>query len=103
MSGIPFINYIVYTLLVWKFIVFVMYGADKSKAKKRKRRISEKTLLLTAFFMGSVGAFFGMILFRHKTKHWKFKLLLPFFVVLHIAAAAAVYYFLLSEELSYAV
>ena len=86
------INYIIYALLAWNLIVFIMYGADKSKAKKRKRRISEKTLLWTAFFMGSIGAFFGMILFRHKTKHWKFKILLPLFVMLHIAAAVAVYY-----------
>ena len=98
MNGIPFTHYIIYALLAWNFIIFIVYGADKSKAKKRKRRISEKTLLLTAFFLGSVGAFFGMILFRHKTKHWKFKILLPFFVILHIAAAVAVYYFLLSPN-----
>jgi uncharacterized membrane protein YsdA (DUF1294 family) len=43
---------IIYVLLIWNLIVFLLYGADKSKAKKGKRRISEKTLLVTAFLMG---------------------------------------------------
>ena len=91
-------HYIVYAVLAaWNIIVFILYGADKSKAKNRKRRISENTLLLTAFFVGSIGAFLGMMFFRHKTKHLLFKILLPFFVILHIAVAVAVYYFLLSN------
>jgi uncharacterized membrane protein YsdA (DUF1294 family) len=89
-----YLRYILAALLVWNVIVFVLYGADKYKAKNRKRRISEKTLLLAAFFMGSAGACFGMMLFRHKTRHLKFKLLLPLFVVLNVAAGTAVYCFL---------
>ena len=77
-------------LLVWNLIVFVLYGADKHKARKQGRRISEKALLIIAFFMGGVGAVLGMAFFRHKTKHWKFRIRLPLFALLNIAAAIAV-------------
>ena len=86
-----YINYILCALLVWNLIVFLLYGADKRNAKKSKRRISEKTLLVTAFFMGGLGAFFGMIIYRHKTKHLKFKILFPLFAILNIAVVIGVY------------
>lgn len=93
MSWMDYIKYAVIALLAWNIVVFFLYGADKSKARKHKQRISEKTLLVTAFFMGGIGAFFGMWVFRHKTKHWKFKILVPLFVILNAAAVATVYYF----------
>jgi len=90
------VNYILCALLAWNLIVFFLYGADKNKAKKGKRRISERALLMAAFLMGGIGATFGMFLFRHKTGHWKFKILLPLFVMLNIAIAAAVYVYWLA-------
>ena len=61
-----------------------MYGADKIFAKKDMWRIPEKTLLFAAAMGGAFGAFFGMQLFRHKTKHKKFNLLIPVLTVSHI-------------------
>lgn len=78
-------------LVIWLFmglITFFLYGADKRKARKGKWRIPESTLLLFSFFGGSLGAFLGMQLFRHKTQHWKFKILVPLSLVLHIALMA---------------
>jgi len=43
-----YINYILCVLLAWNLIVFIIYGVDKRKAIKSKRRISEKALLFTA-------------------------------------------------------
>ena len=86
-----YIDYIVYAVFVWNLIVFTLYGMDKRKAKKKKWRISEKGLILPAFFMGSVGALFGMWFFRHKTQHWKFKILLPLAFIFNIAIIAAIY------------
>lgn len=79
--------------LVWNVFVFLIYGFDKLAAKRGMRRISEKTLLITAFFMGGIGAFFGMEIFRHKTKHLSFKILIPLFCVLNVIAL----YFLLNK------
>ena len=53
-------------------IALFAYGIDKRRAKKRRFRISEATLLCLGFFGGSVGALLGMSLFRHKTRHWYF-------------------------------
>ena len=74
-------------LLLMNLLAFVLYGIDKLKAKKGAWRIPEATLLLVAFLGGSVGAFLGMEIFRHKTKHAKFKILVPLFLILHIALA----------------
>ena len=64
-------------LVVVNVIAFVLYGLDKYKAKKGAWRIPEKTLLGIAVIGGSVGALAGMNFFRHKTKHWYFKLGIP--------------------------
>ena len=72
-------------LLVWNGAVFFLYGIDKWKASRNKWRISEKTLVLSAFLFGGIGAFFGMKLFRHKTKRTKFKVLLPVAILFNIA------------------
>lgn len=63
--------------LIWNLFTFLQMGMDKRKAVKEKQRISEKTLLLSAFFMGAVGSGAGMLVFHHKTKKWKFRILVP--------------------------
>ena len=72
-------------LAVWNVIVFFIYGIDKTKAKHGKRRISEKTLMLTAVLMGAPGALLGMTVFRHKTKHIKFKIGVPLLLIVNVA------------------
>ena len=73
-------------LAAWNLIVFAIYGIDKYKAKRNRQRISESSLLLSAALMGGVGAFIGMSVFRHKTKHWKFKIGVPLLILLNVAA-----------------
>ena len=77
-------------ILLMSFISFCLYGIDKWKAQHNRWRISEKTLLLSAVFFGGIGAFLGMRVFRHKTKHWYFRLLVPLFSLLQMAVIAAV-------------
>lgn len=72
-------------LLVWNIVVFLIYGIDKRSAIKGKWRISEKNLLILAFFMGGFGAFLGMQIFRHKTMHIKFKICVPLAMIVNIA------------------
>lgn len=72
-------------LAIINIISFAMYGIDKAKAKMDRWRIPEATLLAVSFIGGSLGAILGMELFRHKTKHLKFKILNPLFLLLHIA------------------
>ena len=80
--------FILALLALWNFIVFAMYGLDKRKAKKGKWRTSEFRLILSAFLMGGLGAFLAMGFFRHKTKHIKFKILVPLALILNLGALA---------------
>ena len=56
-----------------------------------KWRVPEKTLFLATALFGGLGGTLGMFLFRHKTKHWYFRVFFPLFLLLQ--AAAIVYYF----------
>lgn len=85
-------NPILAYMLVINLIAFILYGIDKNKAKKKKWRIPEKTLIGVGAIGGSVGALLGMYVFRHKTKHWHFRILLPIFLVLQVLIIAGVWY-----------
>lgn len=74
-------------------IAFAMYGIDKRKAIKDQWRIPEKTLLLAALLGGSFGAFLGMQVFHHKTKHWKFLLGVPACMILHVGIGVLYWWF----------
>ena len=75
---------LLYYLIAINAITFITYGIDKWKARKNKWRIPESTLLLLAVFGGSIGAFLGMRVWRHKTMHKKFKYGIPSILVLRI-------------------
>ena len=65
-------EYFLIWLLALSVIALFLYAVDKRKAKKKRWRIPEKTLLGIGFLGGAAGALLGMILVRHKTKHWYF-------------------------------
>lgn len=64
-------------LVAINVIAFVAYGVDKYKARRGMWRIKESTLLLLAAVGGAAGAYAGMRVFRHKTRHARFKILVP--------------------------
>ena len=86
-KGLTYMDTVIYILLIWNVVVFILYGVDKWKSIHNKWRIKERVLLLFAFFMGAIGALAGMSVFRHKTKHVKFKILLPLALITNIAIA----------------
>lgn len=73
-------------LIIWNLITFFMMGIDKHRAKVDKSRISEKTLLICTFAMGGLGTTIGAVVFNHKIRKLKFKILLPFGVIVNCAA-----------------
>lgn len=77
---------IIYGLLVLNLITFITYGIDKRKAKKSRWRISESSLLLLALCGGSVGAWLGLKVWRHKTQHKKFYIGIPLILTLQVVA-----------------
>lgn len=72
-------------VIAMNVFTFFLYGYDKRCAKKNKWRISEKTLIFCAAFMGSVGAFLAMKVFRHKTQHKKFVVGVPILFLFNTA------------------
>ena len=80
-------KYFLLYLLVINLVSFFAMGIDKRKAIKGKWRIPESTLMIMAVIGGSVGAIFGMRVFRHKTKHKKFFIGLPVILILQILLA----------------
>ena len=69
-------------LLLLNALTFVVYGIDKWRARGRRWRIPERTLLLLATFGGALGACLGMVVWNHKTSHKRFRYLIPVFVLL---------------------
>jgi uncharacterized membrane protein YsdA (DUF1294 family) len=82
-------------LIVWNLIACALMGIDKYKAVKNRQRIRENTLFLCAFLLGGIGVLCGMYIFRHKTKHLSFKILVPAAVAVNII----IYYFLFLKVL----
>ncbi len=76
----------IFYLIAINTATFVIYGIDKSRAKRSRRRISEATLLGLAVAGGSAGAWLGMKEWRHKTQHKKFKYGIPIIIILQAAA-----------------
>ena len=65
---------------VISIISIVVCCYDKNMATKKKRRISEKILLLLSVLGGSIAMFFTMCLIRHKTRNIKFMLGIPLII-----------------------
>lgn len=81
-------------MLVYLFLInalgFVLMLADKRKAQKNRWRIPESTLIATAILGGSLGTIAGMRIARHKTKHPKFYLGLPFIFAVQVIVAVLI-------------
>jgi len=65
-------------------LTFFVYRADKQRARRRQRRFSEKTLFTWAVCGGSLGAFIGMRVFRHKINKSKFYIGIPVILLVQI-------------------
>ena len=88
--------YIILTsIALINFITFIVYGIDKYKARKGKWRISENSLLLLAVIGGSIGAWFGIKIWHHKTMHKKFCYGIP--LVILVQVAILIYFFLIQQ------
>lgn len=75
-------------------ITFVYFGVDKSLARRQKRRVPEKTLMLLCLFLGGTGGLLGMLAFHHKTRKPKFYIGVPLCMLLNIGIIASIAYFL---------
>lgn len=80
-------NALVVYLAFVNLLAFALMGIDKGRARRNRRRISEKTLFLFPLLGGALGGIIGMFFFRHKTKHWYFKWGFPLLLAAQIVLA----------------
>jgi uncharacterized membrane protein YsdA (DUF1294 family) len=83
-------NILIYLAII-NLCAFVAFGIDKLKARRGAWRTPESTLLLLAAIGGSFGSFLGMKVWRHKTQHKKFTILVPLLMAIHIAIISYFY------------
>ena len=81
----------IYLILI-NFIGFIVMLIDKQRAIHKEWRIPEKTLILLSIFGGSIGMLAGMSTFRHKTKHKKFTIGVPFILLMQICLIMILYF-----------
>ena len=75
---------IILVLIGVNIIAFLLYGADKYRATRKKWRIPEKVLIGIALCGGSAGALLGMYVFHHKTRKNKSRIGIPLIFVAQI-------------------
>lgn len=78
------IKVFLFYLLIINLTGFLIMFIDKSRAIHKEWRIPEKTLMGISIIGGSVGMLLGMSTFKHKTKHKKFTIGVPFILTLQI-------------------
>jgi uncharacterized membrane protein YsdA (DUF1294 family) len=79
---------LLFVYLPMSAILFVLYGLDKSAARRGARRTPEATLQLLALLGGWPGALVAQRVFRHKTRKRSFQVVFWCAVVINCVAAA---------------
>lgn len=69
----PILHLTLFAMATLSAITFAVYGWDKSAARKKAPRVSERTLHLLAALGGWPGAYLGQRVFRHKTVKVSFR------------------------------
>lgn len=77
-------KYLFVYLCIINALSFLLMLIDKQKAKKKRWRIPEATLLGIIAIGGSLGGLLGMFLLRHKTLHKRFSIGIPMMLALHL-------------------
>ena len=83
-----------YYFIAINFVAFAAFGIDKARAeaagpRRGKRRTPESDLLTLAFVGGTLGAYSGRAIFRHKTRKQPFSTQLHVIAIFQAAALVA--------------
>ena len=81
---------LIYFILI-SVIAIAVTAYDKSAAWKRAWRVPERVLVWIAALGGAFFMFLTMKIIHHKTRHAKFMIPLPLFILIHALIAWFVY------------
>ena len=87
----PFIYYYLGVVNLLAFFV-MLYDKVVSKKNKVRLRVPEKTLLMLGAIGGALGVLLAMAIFRHKTKHSNFKVMIPLFFIIWLFIVGYIYF-----------
>lgn len=79
------IKFILFYLLIINLTGFIIMFIDKSRSIHKEWRVPEKNLIGLSVIGGSIGMLLGMYIFRHKTKHKKFTIGIPFILIIQFS------------------
>ena len=85
------LDILIVCLCAVNLISFIVCALDKRRARMKRRRIPERTLLGLGLVFGGFGLLTGMVICRHKTKHLRFIVLTPLFCILQTIAILLVF------------
>ncbi len=77
-------------IIALNLIAFAAFGIDKQRARNGERRIAERDLLALAALGGTIGAWLGRRVFRHKTHKEEFSKML--FIIAAAQAAMIIFF-----------
>jgi len=72
-------------------LAVILTVCDKNAARKNARRIKERTLLAISVLGGSAAMLFTMLAVRHKTRHKKFMVGVPFIIFFQVVIIVFVF------------
>lgn len=75
-------GYVVW-LISWSAVTLILYGLDKGLSKVQWLRVPELVLHAAALVGGFVGGWLGMLIWRHKTRHQSFYVVLLIATLIH--------------------
>ncbi len=78
-------------LLVMSIVAIAVTVHDKKAAKRHRRRVPERVLLILAALSGCVAMYVTMRVIHHKTLHPKFMIGIPIIFAMEAAAVACTY------------
>lgn len=88
------IYFLLYYLVI-NLSLFLLMGYDKRQAKKAAQRVPESTLFILSLLGGAIGGFFGMRVWRHKTKKPAFYIIFALSLFLHLLLLFFILYYVL--------
>jgi uncharacterized membrane protein YsdA (DUF1294 family) len=77
-------------IIIFNIIGFLLIRADKIRLKNKETRIKEVLIFAVAGLSGGIGEYLAMLIFKHKTYKWYFKVFMPIIVILNIVVSSLV-------------
>ncbi len=70
--------------IIVNVLAFGLCGIDKRRAKRQEWRVKERTFIFLITIGGAIGFYFGMIIFRHKTRKPLFRFGVPLMIITQV-------------------